>query len=441
MMKSSPRKLPIRFWLVFVVYQCLWHIAIPFALIRLWLRSQKEAGYFTHIAERFGFYQPSKLIKPIWIHAVSVGETRAVAPLIEALLKEGHQIVLTHMTPSGRSTGAEIFRLAISSKQLEQCFVPYDFCWPVSRFLKHYQPRMGLLMETEVWPSILIFARNQNLLMYLINGRLSEKSAKNFQKFGSLSEVLFQAFTQILAQSIEDMARYQSFGVSNICVTGNLKFDVQLDPEGVALGLQWKKEWWHKRFVVCAASTREHEEEIILQAWQELRMSNDKLLILVPRHLKRLEEIESLLEQKAIRWIRRSKLQDSFPADIQVLLGDSMGEMALYLSGAEVIVMGGTLAGTGGQNLIEPTSLGIPVLLGPSTYNFAKVSQDALLQGAAIELSDSTDPTLLAKRIAEELRKFSEQPSYLELHRAKAMQFASNYQGATKATLEHLFHS
>jgi 3-deoxy-D-manno-octulosonic-acid transferase len=247
--------------------------------MRLWWRGRKDPGYRQAIAERFGFSQD---IRPgaIWIHAVSVGETRAAQPLIEAYLQEGKFILLTCMTPNGRRTGAAIFADAIAQGRLQQVYLPYDLCWSVERFLKAAKPSLGLFMETEAWPTIVFRAAEIKLPVFLINARLSERSARRVARFGNAGRALFQAFAGILAQTELDAGRYRALGVKHCEVVGNLKFDVVLNPALVKHGLAWHAYLEkNNRLMVCAASTRESEEAIILEAWQAVLQMHAKASI------------------------------------------------------------------------------------------------------------------------------------------------------------------
>jgi 3-deoxy-D-manno-octulosonic-acid transferase len=422
------------FFLVFVIYQCLWHLIIPFILARLWWKGRKEPGYRKHISERFGFYGKESFSGAVWIHAVSVGETRAAAPLIEALIAKGHRILLTHMTPTGRHTGQDIFAKHLKSGQLIQSYVPYDFCWPVSRFYRKYQPNLGLFMETELWPSLLFFSVHR-FPIQLINGRLSLKSSLSFARFGSLSKVVFGMFDSILAQSQADQMRYVSLDVKNVFVTGNLKFDVQLSPEQISKGQVWKAQISGKR-ILCLASTREGEEELIIRAWQQLADPIRPILLIVPRHLPRVPEIESFLKKEGITYTKRTNLPELAAITEEVFIGDSMGEMALYLSLADLVVMGGSWLGTGGQNLIEPISLGKPVIVGPSMYNFAHITQEATNQGFVLQLQGATTFEL-EEQLRTQLTRLLKDGNIMQMTELSKA-YAKQHQGATKKTMQYL---
>jgi 3-deoxy-D-manno-octulosonic-acid transferase len=290
-------------------------------------------------------------------------------------------------------------------------------------------------METEIWPCILFFARNR-FPIYLINGRLSVKSSLKFARFGKLSNTLFGMFQGILAQTEIDKEHYQLFGVQDCLVTGNLKFDVKLSAEKIIQGQQWKSVW-QTRQIICAASTREGEERIILKAWEKIKSINKPLLIFVPRHLPRVPEIEELLKTHQISYTKRSQIKDASEVQTEVLIGDTMGEMAFYLSCADNVMMGGTLKGTGGQNLIEPLSLGKPVILGPSTYNFAQISRDAISAGVAISIQGDTEDDLQTS-LQHCFENLIQNPQVLKNMALLSQGYAALHQGATDKTLKGL---
>jgi 3-deoxy-D-manno-octulosonic-acid transferase len=434
-MLKKPQPLTVSFVIAFVVYQCLWHLIAPLAVVRLWYKGKKEPGYRLHLLERFGFYEEDDFLHAVWVHAVSVGETRAAAPLIEKLIAAGQRVLLTHMTPTGRQTGAELFSSQITQHQLIQRYIPYDFLWPISRFYRHYAPVKGILIETEIWPGVLFFARSR-FPIYLINGRLSIKSSMKFARYGKLSQSLFSLFQRVLAQTNMDQENYQLFGVNDCVVTGNLKFDVILPQEKILQGQHWKT-LWQSRQVVCAASTREGEENLIINAWKKMNPENRPLLFIVPRHLPRVKEIEEILHRQQMIYTKRSQIQDASEVTSDVLIGDTMGEMAFYLSCADYVLMGGTLMGTGGQNLIEPLSLGKPVILGPSTYNFAQICQDAIVAGIAIPIRGDTEESLQIA-LQECMENLIKIPQIIQNMATLSRGYAQLHQGATEKTLEGL---
>ena len=432
-----------RFW--FAVYQLLWHLLLPLAFVRLAWRARHSFAYLHHIPERLGFGYEKPISKGyIWIHAVSVGETRAAQPLIDAYLARGESILLTHMTLNGRRTGKQLFGNAIASGQIRQVYLPYDLCWSVDHFLKTFKPKFGLFMETEAWPTVVFRCKEIGLPLFLINARLSERSARRVNQFGGAGRALFQAFAGILAQTEFDAQRYRSLGVNNVQITGNLKFDVPLDPNLVAQGKQWQQDLHADgRLMVCAASTRDGEEEIILKAWKDLLLDNAlqkaPLLCIVPRHPERFTEVANHIRNAGLKFQARSELIEVSGdfAGVDVVLGDSMGEMPMYYSASDLVVMGGSLLPFGGQNLIEACAAGCPVLLGEHTYNFQQAALDAIAIGAAKRVSGEL---LLGQTVAltESLKELLLHSAELAKMAVAAKAYAVEHQGATKNILAAL---
>ena len=429
----------------FAVYQLLWHLLLPLAFIRLAWRARHSFAYLHHIPERlgFGYDQPIKQ-GSIWIHAVSVGETRAAQPLIEAYLARGETILLTHMTLNGRRTGKQLFAKQIASGQIRQVYLPYDLCWSVEHFLNSFKPKLGLFMETEAWPTVVFRCAEIGPPLFLVNARLSERSARRVNRFGKAGRSLFQAFAGILAQTDFDAQRYRSLDVKNISIVGNLKFDVPLDMQLVEQGKLWQKGLHDsKRLMVCAASTRDGEEEIILKAWKDLLLSNSfqtaPLLCLVPRHPERFTEVADAIHAAGLKFRRRTEWPET-PRDcngLDVVLGDSMGEMLMYYSAANLVVMGGSLLPFGGQNLIEACAAGCPVLLGAHTYNFQQASLDAIQAGAAKRINGDLllgESTALMETLKDLLLNTAE----LSKMSDAAKTYSIEHQGATQRILAAL---
>ena len=432
-----------RIW--FAAYQLLWHLLLPLAFIRLAWRARHAFPYLHHIPERLGFGYSKPIAQgSIWIHAVSVGETRAAQPLIEAYLAKGESILLTHMTLNGRRTGKQLFANEIAAGQMRQVYLPYDLCWSVEHFLKTFKPKFGLFMETEAWPTVVFRCKEIGLPLFLVNARLSERSARRVNRFGQAGRALFQAFAGILAQTEFDAGRYRSLGVKNVVITGNLKFDVPLDPKLLAEGKEWQSELHAgNRLMVCAASTRDGEEAIILKAWKDLLLSNafpiPPLLCLVPRHPERFTEVADQINNASFRFRRRSEWPGtpSECAGLDVVLGDSMGEMPMYYSASDLVLMGGSLLPFGGQNLIEACAAGCPVLLGEHTYNFQQAALDAIDSGAAKRIHGElllTEPIALMEALKALLLNTAE----LAKMGAAAKAYSTEHQGATNRILAAL---
>jgi 3-deoxy-D-manno-octulosonic-acid transferase len=431
----------------FAVYQLLWHLLLPFAFIRLAWRTRHSVDYLKHFSERLGFaYGKSITQGSVWIHAVSVGETRAAQPLIEVYLARGETILLTHMTLNGRRTGSALFAQAIAAGQLRQVYLPYDLCWSVANFIRTFKPKFGLFMETEAWPTVVFYCAEISLPLFLVNARLSERSARRVNRFGKAGRSLFQAFAGILAQTEFDAQRYRSLGVKQVEIVGNLKFDVPLDPNLVQQGKAWQQELHgDQRLMVCAASTRDGEEVIILKAWKDLLLGNTfgitPLLCIVPRHPERFSEVANQIHDAGLKFRCRSEWS-GVPqgiTDLDVVLGDSMGEMPMYYSAADLVVMGGSLLPFGGQNLIEACAAGCPVLLGEHTYNFQQAALDAIRIGAAKRIKGElllSEPIALMEALKELLLNTAE----LAKMSSAAKTYSLEHQGATKRILAALEH-
>ena len=419
------------------LYQFIWYLALPLALARLLWKGRLQQGYRDHINERLGMSWPiSGAIPRIWVHAVSVGETRAAAPLIDALIQSGEKILLTHMTPTGRDTGRQLFADHIASGQLVQSYLPYDIHWAVNSFYRYFSIKVGLIMETEVWPNLILSARQKSLPVILVNARLSERSARRVSRFANFAQLIYQSFTKILAQTNLDAKRYHSLGLSNVLVTGNLKFDVIPHPDQIEHALALKKQLNHQVQIVCAASTRDGEEALIIEAWQKFLKSkkntsdaNHFCLFIVPRHPQRFDDVFTQLQSSFIKVSRRSTMNDQEFTDVinhgGVILGDSMGEMSFYYALSDIVIMGGSLLPLGGQNFIEACALGRPIILGEHTFNFQQASADVIDSRAAIRITDIDD---LVK--AMDLLLTNHQVK--EGMSTNALDFANQHTGATK---------
>jgi len=410
-------------------YCAVWWFAMPLVLLRLWRRGRKEPGYRQHIGERLGFYAPLPALAPrfIWVHAVSVGETRAAEPLVDALLRQypEHSILLTCMTATGRATGAQVF--GKHGARVVQSFLPYDTGWMCGRFLRHFKPAVCILMETEVWPNLMAQCKRHRVPVMLANARLSERSLRRGQRFARLLQPAAEAIDCVGAQSEADAARLRAFGARHVEVTGSLKFDVQPPADMVERGLAWKRAVGERKVLLCA-STREGEERLILDALVKIGHV-DWLTVIVPRHPQRFDEVAALIESQGLSLRRRSVLGEHFTVDgIDVVLGDSMGEMFAYYALCDVAFIGGSLLPLGGQNLIEALALGKPVLIGPHTFNFQLITEDAVAAGAALRVSEAGE----LMRVWRELQSVD---ARREMMSRAAAGFAGQHQGATRRTV------
>ncbi len=405
-------------------YTLLLYVALPFVPLKLLWRGFKQPEYRQHWAERFGFY-PQIVNKPIiWLHCVSVGETRAAAPLIDALLKQypNHQILLTHTTPTGRATSEQLF-----DDKVHRVYLPYDLPFAVNGFLNHFKPDIGVLMETELWFNLITSCKEQKIPLLLANARLSEKSANGYAKLGKLVRDGLQNLTAIAAQTMQDATRFEQLGALNVQVMGNIKFDVA-PPEGAAeQGKQLRQLLGKNRPVFVAASTREGEENIVLDAVSHTNIPH-LLTVIVPRHPQRFNEVEALLKQRGLRYQKRSTLEQIVDNQTQVILGDSMGELFSYYACADVCLVGGSLLPFGGQNLIEPMRMGKPVLIGEHTFNFKEVANLAVAQFAAWRVQDAQALSLAVLTLIQNPQKQAEMGE-------KGLALCMASQGATQTAL------
>jgi len=413
-----------------VLYSLLWWLALPLVLGRLWWRGRREPGYRTHLGERLGFYGRRLEKRPtIMVHAVSVGETRAAEPLIEALLtaRPDCRILLTHMTPTGRATGRALF--ARHGDRVVQSFLPYDTGFMVGRFLRHFEPAVCILMETEVWPNLIHGCAARGVPVALVNARLSERSLRRGQRFGGLMMDAARAITLVAAQTDADAARIASLGAPNVAVTGSIKFDVVPPQAALDTGAMLRARIGNRPVLLCA-STREGEEALILDAYRALdTRPAGMLLVLVPRHPQRFDEVAHMALARGLTLARRSALPAQ--VDTDVLLGDSMGEMFAYYAACDCAFIGGSLLPLGGQNLIEACALAKPVLVGEHTFNFLQATEEAVAAGAALRVPDA--PALL--RAAAGLLDDGERRAAMGAH---ALAFAARHRGATVRTVELL---
>jgi 3-deoxy-D-manno-octulosonic-acid transferase len=397
----------------------------------LW-RARRQPEYLRHWRERYACYPRSPHpaaplhesgaeTPTFWLHAVSVGETRAAQPLIHLLRKRWPKahILISHMTPTGRQAAAELFGDTVRS-----IYLPYDHPWLMRRFLRHFRPHLGLIMETELWPNLVTACQYQNIPLLLVNARLSEKSARGYARWPNLTRTTLQGLTGVLAQSTADAQRLTQLGAKQVSLSGNLKFDISPPADLLALGMRWRQSW-PKRRVLLAASTRAGEEKLIFEAWQRLA-PHDWLLIVVPRHPQRFDEVATLATTHGLRLARRSTNEDV--ASASVWLGDSMGELFAYYAACDIAFIGGSLLDFGSQNLIEACAVGVPLLIGPSTYNFAEAAQAALDCGAAERVNDADALMHAALRLAADPKLCSQRGDAGRV-------FAMAHRGAAQRTL------
>ncbi len=410
-----------------VVYSTLLRALTPAYLLRLWWRGRREPLYRHAWLERLGFGYPRVQARALWLHAVSLGETRAATALIDALRAQhpGLRLLLTHGTATGREAGAALLRDGDA-----QCWLPWDTPGAVRRFLRHHRPCIGVLMETEIWPNLLHGARAAAVPMVLANARLSEKSLARGERIGALIRPAAQTLACVLAQTEADARRLRSFGSVRVQVCGNLKFDVSPNPPLLARGREWRQRL--ARPVVLAAVTREGEEMPLLQCWAALDGPRP-LLLLVPRHPQRFDAVADMAADVGLTLRRRSRWTTLPPDEVlgaDVWLGDSMGEMPLYYAASDVALLGGSFARFGGQNLIEAAACGCPLVMGPHTYNFSEAAELSMAAGAALRVAGIDEGVARAVALARDPAR----DQWVQ----RALAFAAAHRGAAERMAREL---
>ena len=369
------------------LYTFILYLALPFVLLRLFWRSLKNPDYRRRIPERLGWLPFSALQESLWLHTVSVGEAQAAEPLVRRLQVHypGLPIVMTTTTPTGADRVRSLF-----GDSVIHAYFPYDLPFTVRRFLDRINPRLLVMMETEVWPNLLALCEQRGVATILANARLSEKSARGYARLGQFTRQTFQRVSLVATQSPADAERFLGLGAipDRVRVTGSIKFDVR-SPASLQEQAEALRRSWGGRPVWVAASTREGEDEQVLDAHRKvLQALPQALLILVPRHPERFDRVAQLCRRQNFSMERRS--QDTLcNPETQVFLGDTMGELPQFLAAADVAFVGGSLVPTGGHNVLEPAALGLPVVFGPHMYNFAMASRMLLAEGAAMQVASA----------------------------------------------------
>ena len=399
--------------------------AQPLLRRKLRRRGRTEPGYLRHVDERFGRYEGTVQPGALWIHAVSLGETRAAAIVIEQLrqLKPDIRILLTHGTATGRAQGEQVVRPGDM-----QAWLPWDTPKAVRAFLHHFQPSAGVLMETEVWPNLVAECHERRVPLVLANARFSPKSFRQTLRLERLARSAYGALTAVWAQTRADADRLSRVGAHVEHVFGNVKFDVVPNAQQLARGRQWREA--AARPVVMFASSREGEEAAFFDAIRERPSTPDVQWLVVPRHPQRFDEVAQLAQARGFTVSRRSSWQDA-PQDAQVWIGDSLGEMALYFGTAHAALLGGSFEKLGGQNLIEAAACGCPIVMGPHTFNFSEAAELAQEAGAALRVADMQEGVRMATSLATD-------PQRLAAAVQAARDFASAHQGAARKTAEAL---
>ncbi|WP_116810445.1 lipid IV(A) 3-deoxy-D-manno-octulosonic acid transferase [Steroidobacter cummioxidans] len=372
------------------VYTALLYVFAPIALAGTALRGVRDPAYRDRLSERLGFtrvFAAARGSRPLWIHAVSVGEVQAAAPLIRALLKKypQHSLLITTATP----TGAQRVR-ALFGESVRHAYLPYDLPGAVSRFLDRVQPALAIVMEREIWPNLFGECERRRIPIVLASARISERSAVRHRKFASLFRDALSGNVTVAAQTSQDAERYRAIGAQRVLVTGNVKFDIEVPQTAREAGETLRAAQFSNRPVWVAGSTHDGEEQQILAAHRAVTAQrSDALLVLVPRHPNRFDAVRAWLKNEQVEFAARSRNEAVSPAT-PVLLVDTLGELMMFYAAADIAFVGGSLIATvGGHNLLEPAVLERPILVGPHNFNAPDIAQLMMESGAAREVNSA----------------------------------------------------
>lgn len=415
------------------LYTALFYLGLPLVAIRLWLRARKAPAYAKRIGERFTLGMPTLQPGGIWVHAVSVGESIAAAPMIRALLERypALPITVTCMTPTGSE---RIQALFANEPRIQHCYLPYDLPCAAARFLDRVQPRLAVIMETELWPNHIHQCAKRGIPVALANGRLSQRSAKGYGRFSKLTAPMLAEMSLLAVQTEAEAQRFRDLGArpESVEVTGSIKFDLTIDPQLLQRATELRSQWQAQdRPVWIAASTHEGEDEVVLDAHRRLLANHpDALLILVPRHPERFNSVFELCQREGFATVRRST-GANVDAQTRVLLGDTMGELLFLYALADSAFVGGSLVPNGGHNLLEPAALAKPVLSGPHLFNFLDIAAQLREAGALAEVDD-------AEGLAVEVQRLFELPRDAQRMAEAGLAVMRRNQGALQRLLDGL---
>jgi len=407
-------------------YTLIFIIALPVVFYRLWIKDKKVPGYRIRWPERFGIYPAHTETRPVvWVHAVSVGEVVAATPVIRRLLESGEvAVMVTTMTPTGSTRVAETF-----GKQVLHVYAPYDLPWTVAAFLRRTRPVLAIIMETELWPNMLHECARQKLPAVLANARMSARSARRYARFAGATRQLLDCLSHVAVQNDEDGQRFLDLGLApqKLTVTGSVKFDVAISPALRESAAALRASYGATRPIFIAASTHDGEDAVLLDAFaQVLTNQPTALLLLVPRHPERFDEVYELSRAR-FSTCRRSSGQ--CPEGTQVIVGDTMGEMMLLYGCADIAFVGGSLIERGGHNMIDPACWGLPIICGPHTFNFADISKRLTQVGGMVTVTD-------AGSLAAQILTWLEHPQERQQVGLNAQQFAEQNRGAVDRLTE-----
>ena len=401
-------------------------------MVRVLLRGFKNPGYWHRIPERFGFTSITGPVD-IWVHAVSVGEARAAAPLVDKLLEQQPQsiILLTTMTPTGSETVKQLYA---GNQRVRHCYVPYDLPDAMQRFIDRINPQRVIVLETELWPNLIGTCSRQAISLDYVNVRISEKSYQHYKWVGRSLARLLNKINSFSVQTQADAHRLKVLGVADekITVTGNIKFDVTLPSSLKGLAEVLRREIGTDRPVWVAGSTHEGEEEVVLTIHQRLlHQFPNLMLILVPRHPERFANVTRLLETHGVSFVRRSKQSKTVARTISVYFGDTMGELNLFYAAADIAFVGGSLVATGGHNVLEPCALGVPVVFGPHMFHFSEIGKMVLAANGGIQVTG-------ARELQEVISRWLENENLRNRIGDNARQLITDNRGALDRTLANL---
>lgn len=411
----------------------LWSIAVycllPFVLFNLVWRGIRYPAYWFRWPERFGYVASMRDRHVIWVHAVSVGEVRSSAELVNQLAQRypQHRLLVTTMTPTGSEQVQELF-----GGRVDHAYVPYDLPGSVRRFMDRIRPEFAVVAETEFWPNLFKACHDRRIPLFLVNVRLSQESLRGYLRVATTSRRMLERAMLICAQTKNDAQRLRSLGIKRprLEVTGNLKFDAPLPDELLADGMALRSDWGVDRPVWIAASTHPGEERKVLFAFHELRKRyRNMLLVLVPRHPERFGAVARLCRRSGATIALRSRHRGAFPASIDILVGDTMGELQKLYAASDVAFVGGSLVAVGGHNLLEPCAVGVPVLFGPHMFHFDEISSMAIDSGAGSQVADS-------QALIDGVAMYFDQPALRDAAGESARELVAANRGAVERTLE-----
>ena len=407
------------------LYTGLLYLLLPLALLRLYWRGRQDAGHRRRWRERLGIIPPLPA-GGLWLHAVSVGETRAALPLIRALLNRYPDLPLLVTTTT--LTGSRQVREALG-EQVQHVYAPYDLPGAVARFLRQTKPRLAVIMETELWPNLLRQCAVTGIPTLIANARLSERSARGYRRIGGLTAAMLRDITLIAAQAEADAERFRALGAPRVEITGNLMYDLTLPDDLAERGRQFRQDVLGvRRPVWIAASTHAGEDEQVLDAFARLRARwPELLLLLVPRHPERFDGVAVLCQQRGFSVVRRSE-QRPCASETAVFLGDSMGELLRFYAAADLAFVGGSLVPTGGHNVLEPALLGLPVLFGPHMFNFTEAGERLLEADAAWRVADAAE-------LAAQVDRLLADPAWRQQAGRRGRAVVEHHRGALAALL------